>query len=124
ELHERLAHGSLGDCANMATCTYRPEIFTREDINKLGFKDLQPLASAGAYQNVPESCPVTIAGRKQTAFVWMLSSAEIEMLEVYMPKRARADIKPDSVLGARAVVPRAPAPIMAQCPTIIAWIRK
>jgi len=120
ELHQRIAFGGLNCAASngRTDCTYRPSLLTHEDIAKLGFKDLQPIASAGNYQYVPESCEVTIAGKKRTTTVWMLSAAEIEFLEIYTPRREAYTV------GSGGKVNGGDPLGLAQCPTIIAWLRK
>lgn len=99
-------------------------IFTREDINRVGFQELQQIASAGAVRFVDETCMVSLAGtggRKMA--VWLLSAAELEAVEIYVAKRARYTASGASVRDPRLAMQRLPN-AKDDCPTIIAWLRK
>lgn len=104
-------------------------LFTSEDIEKVGFRNLSQIASSAAVQYVDNSCPVMfpafaesqpINGMSPTSLpMWAVDAKDLEFVEVYTTKPAR-NTQTSIRAGPRVARPAA----QPRCPTIIAWLRK
>ena len=96
-------------------------IYTREDINKMGIEDGIQLARLGANKNMDDTCSAIIDGGPRRLPLWAIETADIEAMETYTtppPRRTVTSINRN-------------APIRGQAPgtnvcgaTVFVWLRK
>jgi uncharacterized protein (DUF2141 family) len=67
-------------------------LFTREDIQKGPWIDGQQLAQSAAAKSIGPECAVIIDGGPRSELLWAIRASEIEAMEVYRPKPARATV--------------------------------
>jgi hypothetical protein len=89
--------------------------FTREDLNKMGMKDLDRIASYSVVHPVDRSCMAQIGGEAYSLPIWSIDAADIEFLEVYTRQRQNTGMTRD---------PTNPRFETGGCPSIIVWFRK
>jgi hypothetical protein len=92
-------------------------LFTREDLDKLGNKELSDLTAFAVTRPVDRSCPVTINGESQRALpMWVVETVDVELIEIYRgamsSKTKSGGATPLSAAGSGA------------CPMVIAWLRR
>src|SRR5688572_2669105 len=68
-------------------------IYTREDINKVGWEELSDIATAGAGRFVDPGCVAVVDGGPRTEFIWALRASEIEGVEIYRRRPVRAQVR-------------------------------
>lgn len=101
------------------------KLYTREDLEKLGQRDLHQVAILGANKGLAHTCPVLIDGGPRSTGLWQIDARDVEFLEVYTPRPPRS--RTTSLSGAsnagRAsgmdIVPSSSCGV-----TVIAWLRK
>jgi len=103
-------------------------LYTREDINRVGFKELSQIAQSASAQYVDEmACSAILPGTGRRVPLWTLSASELEAVEVYWSnqKRARYTIGGNSARAMPSIKSiAAPPSAFTGCPTIYAWLRK
>jgi hypothetical protein len=77
-------------------------LYTREDINKVGWEELSEIATAGAGRFVDPGCVAVVDGGPRTEFIWALRASEIEGVEIYRARPVRVQVR-SVVGGGRAV---------------------
>jgi hypothetical protein len=103
-------------------------MYTREDINRVGFKELAQIAQSAAGQYVSDiDCLAILPGTGRSVPLWTLSAAELEAVEVYFSNQKR----PSYAIGGNSArnLPTiqdiaTPPSALKNCPTIYAWVRK
>lgn len=112
-VRERVAYRELRD-RMMRDVIRSTQIFTREDLDKMGDRQLNQLAAFSSVSNVDDRCWATVDGNPHHAVqLWALDIAELEMVEVY-GKKATA---PSSSRDARLIG-------YTGCPTVYVWTRR
>lgn len=111
ELRERLTRKSAA----------RSALFTQDDIERRGWKELSHIATVGAERPVDPGCPALVDGGPRTEMIWALRASELMAVEVY-----RADVQ---VFRAGEVDPLRVREAMARtspgCPDlVIAWLKR
>lgn len=98
-------------------------LFTREDLNRLGFERLEQMAVAGSGQILPSvanneygQCVATVDGIYSTP-LWTVDPADIEFAEVYGSKPPRPK---RGNLSSGPIVDRHTRP---GCPQVYVWLR-
>jgi hypothetical protein len=109
ELHQRLMRRSAAYSA----------VYTREDINKSGPLELIDLARRGAQYAVRDDCTALIDGGPMRVPLYALSTADVEMVEVYQARRPRYTSSNLRSSGGRLSSARPP-----ECATVYVWLRK
>lgn len=92
-------------------------IYTRNEINRLGFTRLDQIATAGAGHSL-SACLATVEGQLRMP-LWSLDAVDIEFVEVYAKKPPRPN------RGNLSTGPLTdPAPKIGACPDVYVWLRK
>jgi hypothetical protein len=81
--------------------------FTREDLAKIEYHEVDRLATFASVQQVEAACPAEIAGEGYGVPLWTLDLRDIELLEVYRDTTRRYDARRRH-----------------GCPRVIAWMRR
>jgi hypothetical protein len=92
-------------------------IFTRDDINRLGFTRLDQIATAGAGHSLSD-CLATIEGLS-TLPLWSVDAADVEFVEVYTrkpPRPNRGNLRSGPLTD--------PRPRIGPCPEVHVRLRK
>jgi hypothetical protein len=102
-------------------------LFTREDINKVGWVELGDIAQAGAGRRVDPACMAIVDGGPRREYIWSLRASEIEGVEVYRARPVRTQVRSISgggrvISGNRPIVQIQPE---RDCPDqVYVWLRK
>lgn len=101
-------------------------IYTREDINRLGIEDGAQLARLGANSwkgSLDDRCMAIIDGGPIKAPLWSIDAADLEMMEVYSPRRGSGrvtSIKPGGTTAAES----SNADDYCSSVRVFVWLRK
>jgi len=101
--------------------------YSREDLERLGHRDVQSLTRTLVGARLNTSCRVVVNGGPRTEPVWRLQTWEIEFVEIYLTRPERAVTRPngaprDAVLEQRLA--RASSPKDDCGASIYVWIRE
>jgi hypothetical protein len=105
------------------------KFFSREDIDRLGFKDLRAIGSYASGRLMNPDCPVMEDGDpRKTLPLWAIEARDLEFVEAYIDLGARATVNPSgagaaSKLAANkremSAVPSSPCGV-----TLVVWWRR
>lgn len=102
------------------------QLYTREDMDRLGISDVRQLVSRAAARMLDANCPALINGGPQTLPLWQLLAIDVEFVEVHTARPPTP--KTTSVMDAGQVTRSAASPSMTPtsvCGTVpIVWLRK
>lgn len=103
------------------------QIFTREDINRLGIKDGFSLAALGGNSSlgrVEDNCPAIVDGGPVTLPLWAIDAADIEAMETYAPKPPTGAVT--SIKGNRRISTQSTPQSQSGCAgvRVYVWLRK
>jgi hypothetical protein len=96
-------------------------VYTREDINRMGIEDGIQLAQVGAGKRMDDTCSAIIDGGPRRLPLWAIETADIEAMETYTtppPRRTVTSINRNQAI-------RAQAQSSNVCgATVFVWLRK
>jgi len=96
-------------------------IYTREDINRMGIEDGIQLAQVGAGKRMDDTCSAIIDGGPRRLPLWAIETADIEAMETYTtppPRRTVTSINRNQPI-------RTQAQATSACgATVFVWLRK
>jgi hypothetical protein len=102
-------------------------IFTREDINRLGIQDGYQLARLGSNSQLgppDDRCEAIIDGGPRTLPLWAIDAADIEAMETYAPSPKRGTVT--SINRNRPISTQSGSNAQAACKgvRVYVWLRK
>jgi len=106
----------------MRATSVSAKYYTREDLEQLGVAELRQVAVASSMGRLESGCPVIIDGDpRRTLPLWLLSTAEVEFVEVYAPRNRMPGVGAANLARFGAEMRQAAA---SGCTaTVYAWLR-